>query len=180
MPDKRLTHSGSPSSSLQHLAPSIEEIERYTLESGPEQDMADCLRDDPLATEMWERLQSDLTTARDLEGLVRNYRRSTATQWERFKNQRFNRRIAHVVERERRRWNENEGSIEPNSPIPLVIRNLTPPIAMILPGAISRPENPIVVEKSESSPSTSYGSEREFRRTVEQFEQSAVGRQETT
>jgi hypothetical protein len=73
MPDEQFAYPGSPSSSLQHLAPSIEEIERYTLESGPEQDMADCLRDDPLTIEMWERLQFDLTTARDLEGLVRNY-----------------------------------------------------------------------------------------------------------
>jgi hypothetical protein len=51
---------------------------------------------------------------------------------------------------------------------------------MILPGATSRPGNPIAVEESKPSPSTSYGSEGEFRRTVEQFEQSAVRQQETT
>jgi hypothetical protein len=49
---------------------------------------------------------------------------------------------------------------------------------MILPGATSRPENPTAVKKSESSPSTSYGSEGEFKKIVERFEQSAVGQQE--
>jgi hypothetical protein len=50
---------------------------------------------------------------------------------------------------------------------------------MTLLGATSRPGNPIAVEKSGSSSSTSYGSEGEFRRIVECFEQSAVGQQET-
>jgi hypothetical protein len=179
MPDELSTRHGSPTSSPQYLTPTIEEIERYTVESGPEQDMADCLRDDPLATEMWEHLQSDLATARDLEGLVRNYRRSTATQWERFKNRRFDRRTERVVERERRRWNENEGTSERDSPIPLVIRNLTPPLAMILPGATSRPGNSNV-EESRSSPSTSYGSEGEFRTIVENYEQTTIAQQERT
>jgi hypothetical protein len=50
---------------------------------------------------------------------------------------------------------------------------------MILPGAISRPENPIVIERS-SSPTTTYGSEGEFRRIVESFERNTAEPQETT
>jgi hypothetical protein len=98
-------------------------------------------------------------------------------QWERFKNRRFDKKIERVVERERRRWNENEEGIERNSPIPLVIRNLTPPLAMILPGATSRPGNPNV-EEAKSSPSTSYGSEGEFRTMVENYEQTTTAQEE--
>jgi hypothetical protein len=50
---------------------------------------------------------------------------------------------------------------------------------MILPGAISRPEDQIVVERS-SSPTTTYGSEGEFRRIVENFEQNTAEPQEMT
>jgi ribosomal protein L9 len=50
---------------------------------------------------------------------------------------------------------------------------------MILPGAISRPEDPIVVKRS-SSPTTTYGSEGEFRRIVESFERNITEPQGTT
>ena len=53
----------------------VEEIERLTLDSGPRADMADCLMDDVYAITLWDHLQQNLDTARQLERLARDHRR---------------------------------------------------------------------------------------------------------
>jgi len=64
---------GSPSVSPAHISLTVDEIELYTLESRVQHDMADCLRDEPLTAESWERLQFEMKAARDLEVLVQEY-----------------------------------------------------------------------------------------------------------
>jgi len=53
-----------------HMSLTVDEIELYMLESRVQHDMADCLRDEPLAVESWERLQFEMRATRDLEVLV--------------------------------------------------------------------------------------------------------------
>jgi len=93
---------GSPSVSPAHVSLTADEIELYTLESRVQYDMADCLRDEPLAIESWDRLQFEMRAARDLEVLVREYRRSIGAQWERFRARRYNQMFEHITQRERR------------------------------------------------------------------------------
>ena len=64
--------------------------------------MANCLRDEPLAIESWERLQFEMRAARDLEALVREYRQSIRAQWERFRAWRYDRMFEAITKRERR------------------------------------------------------------------------------
>jgi len=98
-PSPRLSIVSSTSSPL-FVTPTISEIELLTLENQSEQDMADYLQNDTLALESWERLQADLQTARKLEALARERRQSVASQWERFKYRRFDRKIQKGIERE--------------------------------------------------------------------------------
>ena len=56
-----------------HVLPTIAKIEFFTIESKVEQDMANNLRDDPLAFELWDQLQFDLSTARNLERMAQEY-----------------------------------------------------------------------------------------------------------
>ena len=89
---------GSPSVSPAHISPTVDEIELYTLESRVQHDMADCLQDEPLAVKSWERLQFEMRAARDLEDLVREYRRLIRAQWERFRTQRYDRMFEHIMQ----------------------------------------------------------------------------------
>ena len=180
----------SSTSSPLFVTPTISEIELLTLENRSEQDMADYLRNDTLALESWERLQTDLQTARELEALARERRRSVAAQWERFKYRRFDRKIQRGIERERRRWIEtNTETRRPESPFPLVVRNFTPPpLNATLPGyrqttplsetdpnVTSEPGNnarhPIVINDDDTS-------EEDFRQIVEAYDQTQAGIQE--
>jgi len=65
--------------------------------------------------------------------MAREHRRQATIEWERFRTQKFNRRIMEVIERERevrKRFEKEESVIEEErSPIPLVIRNPTSPRA---------------------------------------------------
>ena len=141
--DSTMNQSPSPRSSIvsstsspPFVTPTISEIELLTLENRSEQDMADYLRNDTLALESWERLQADLQMARELEALARERRRSVASQWERFKHRKFDRKIQRGIERERRCWIEtNTETRRSEPPFPLVVRNLTPsPLNATLPG----------------------------------------------
>ena len=89
---------GSPSVSPAHVSLTTDEIELYTLESRVQYDMADCLRDEPLAIESWDRLQFEMRAARDLEVLVREYRRSIGAQWERFRTRRYDQMFEHITQ----------------------------------------------------------------------------------
>jgi len=180
----------SSTSSPLFITPTISEIELLTLENRSEQDMADYLRNDTLALESWERLQADLQTARELEALARERRRSVTAQWERFKYRRFDRKIQRGIERERRRWIEtNTETRRPESPFPLVVRNNTPsPLNATLPGyrqttplsetdpnaVLNLGDNnrhPIVIDDDDAS-------EEDFRQTVNAYEQTPAGIQE--
>jgi len=128
----------------QFSSPTIEELELLTMDSKPRCDMGDCVIDNVLACTMWEKLQSDLYDARILEATAREHRRRANIEWERFKMRKFDVRMMGVIERERevqKRFKE-EGSAPP----PIVVRNPTPPLAMILPGHRQTPSPiPIVV-----------------------------------
>ena len=91
-----------------HISLTVNEIELYTLESRVQYDMANCLRDEPLAVELWERLQFEMRAARDLEVLVREYRRLIGAQWERFRTRRYDRMFEHITQWERRQWERGE------------------------------------------------------------------------
>jgi len=128
----------------QYFSPTIEELESLTLDSGPRCDMGDCVTDDMLATTMWDLLQSNLHNARILETVARGHRQRAAIEWERFRTRKFDRRMMGVIERERevKKRFEEEGSAAP----PIVVRNPTPPLTMLLPGYVRTPSPvPIVV-----------------------------------
>jgi len=128
----------------QYFSPTIEELELLTLDSGPRCDMGDCVIDDMLACTMWDLLQSNLHNARILEAVARGHRQRAAIEWERFRTRKFDRRMMGIIERERevQKRFEEEGSAPP----PIVVRNLTPPLAMVLPGHRQTPSPiPIVV-----------------------------------
>jgi len=173
---------GSPSVSPAHVSLTADEIELYTLESRVQHDMADCLRDEPLAIESWDRLQFEMRAARDLEVLVREYRRSIGAQWERFRTQRYDWMFEHITQRERRRWERVEEAVRRSrsgSPIPLVVRNPTPPLPC---APVKRPPTPIPgssahpIEIHDSS--SEYGSMGEFERLARAHEDSPMGRRE--
>jgi len=179
----------SSSSSITPTSPTISEIEQLTLDSQPEQDMADCLRNDTLAIESWERLQTDLQIARNLEAMAREQRRSVGLQWQRFKYRRFDKKIQRVVDRERiRQAPLNEEARQSQSPLPLVVRNLTPPLNATLPGhCLTTPlteTDPNVTHEPEEDGSAenpytvANNSEEDFRQIVEAYEQTPVGIQE--
>ena len=180
----------SSTSSPLFVTPTISEIELLTLENRSEQDMADYLRNDTLALESWERLQTDLQTARELEALARERRRSVAAQWERFKYRRFDKKIQRGIERERRRWIEtNTETRRLESPFPLVVRNSTPsPLNATLPGyrqttPLTETDPNITPEPEEDgsaeNPYTvANNSEEDFRQIVEAYDQTPVGIQE--
>ena len=173
---------GSPSVPPAHISLTVNEIELYTMESRVQHDMADCLRDEPLAVESWERLQFEMRAARDLEVLVREYRRSIGAQWERFRTRRYDRMFEHITQRERRRWQEVEEVARRSrsgSPIPLVVRNPTPSPPRVL---VERPPTPIPgssarpIEVHDSS--SEYGSMGEFERLARAHEESPMGQRE--
>ena len=180
----------SSTSSPLFVTPTISEIELLTMDNRSEQDMADYLRNDTLALESWERLQADLQTARELEALARERRRSVAAQWERFKYRRFDRKIQKGIERERRRWIEtNTETRRPESSFPLVVRNLTPsPLNATLPGyrqttPLTETDPNITPEPEEDgsaeNPYTvANNSEEDFRQMVEAYDQTPAGIQE--
>jgi len=115
----------------QYSSPTIEELELLTLDSGPRCDMGDCVVDDMLTCTMWDLLQSNLYNAQTLETIARGHRQRAAIEWERFRTRKFDRRMMGVIERERevKKRFEEEGSLPP----PIVVRNPTPPLAMVLP-----------------------------------------------
>jgi len=128
----------------QYFSPTIEELELLTLDSGPRCDMGDCVIDDMLACTMWDLLQSNLHNARILEAVARGHRQRAAIEWERFRTRKFDRRMMGIIERERevQKRFEEEGSAAP----PIVVRNPTPPLAVMLPGYKQTPSPiPIVV-----------------------------------
>ena len=128
----------------QYSSPTIEELESLTLDSGPRCDMGDCIIDDAFTCTMWEKLQSDLYNARTLEAIAREHRRQAAIEWEQFRMRKFDRQMMGVIEREReaKKRFEEEGS---NPPL-IIVRNPTPPLAMVLPGYQQTPSPiPIVV-----------------------------------
>jgi len=177
----------------QYTSPTIEELEALTLDSGPRCDMGDCIVDDMLACTMWDLLQSNLHNARILEAVARGHRQRAAIEWERFRTRKFDRRMMGIIEREREAQKrfEEEGSAAP----PIVVRNPTPPLAVILPGYKQTPspipivarlpmhqpppppghaQNPILIDVSDyktskassSSSSSDYETAPESRRTT--------------
>ena len=174
----------------QYSSPTIEELELLTLDSGPRCDMGDCVVDNMLACTMWDLLQSNLHNARTLETIARSHRQRAAIEWERFRTRKFDRRMMGVIEREReaKKRFEEEGSLPPL----IVVRNPTPPLAMVLPGyqqtpspvpivvrlptyqpppPPGHPHNPILIDASDdasshTSSSTDYETAPESRRTT--------------
>jgi len=127
----------------QYSSPTIEELESLTLDSKPRCDMGDCVIDNILACTMWDGLQSDLYNAQVLEAMAREHRRRAAIEWERFKMRKFDVRMMGIIERERevQKRFEEEGSAPP----PIVVRNPTPPLAMVLPGHRQTPSPTLIV-----------------------------------
>jgi len=57
-----------------YLPPTIEEIELLTLDSGPRHDMGDHIMHDVYACTLWDHIQQNLYTARQLKMMVREHR----------------------------------------------------------------------------------------------------------
>ena len=152
-----------------YFPPTIEEIELLTLDSGPRHDMGDYVMDDVYTCTLWDHIQQNLYTARQLEKMAREHRRQATIEWERFKTRKFNERMAEVIERERavvRRFEEEGSAVkEERPPIPLIVRNptpriLTPPIIVHLPRYKPPPssgnfQNLIIIVESDSGESLS-------------------------
>jgi len=131
--------------------------------------MGDYVMNDIYACSLWDHIQQNLYTARQLEKMAREHRQQATIGWERFKTRKFDARMAGVIERERAAMKrfEEEGSAveEERPPIPLVVRNPTPriptpPIIVRLPGYKPPPppgnsQNPIIIVESDSGNSSS-------------------------
>lgn len=119
-----------------YLSPTIEEIESLTLDSELQHDMANHVIDNVYTCTLWDNFQQDLYNARKLERIAREHCQRAALQWERFRMNRFNVRMAGVIKRERgvKRRLDKEGSQFKGLPAPpLIVRNPTPAQQMIHP-----------------------------------------------
>ena len=118
--------------------------------------------------------------------MAREHRRQATIEWERFKTQKFDERMAGVIEREQaviKRFEEEGSVVEEERPlIPLVVRNPTPhiptpPIIIRLPGYKPPPlpgnsHNLIIIIESNSgeSSSSNYETAPESRRSTPEEE----------
>jgi len=86
----------SLSTAPSYLSPTIKEIESLTLDSGPRHDMGDHIMNDVYACSLWDHVQQNLYMAWQLEAMAREHRQQATIEWERFRTQKFNRRIMGV------------------------------------------------------------------------------------